>query len=401
MNELSSVALILLLSLLAGHLVKYLRVPEVTGYILTGIVVGPSVLGWINEQNLTGLSIFSEVALGLILFSIGSIFQVERFRRISAAVIRVTIADALLVGTLVTGAMLAVGIDWPVAVLLGAISLETAAASTMMVMRELNADGPFTETLTGVIAVNNVICLTLFLLLTAGLQMSGRLGEGSSGTWYDLAYLLLWQLLGSAALGYLVGMLLAAWATKVVEHGETLILLIGSVLLCIGLALLLNLSTLVVSLTLGATVANLSANRGRLADVQSRTDPPFYAVFFVLAGAHLNVGMLKTLGLAGFAYILARAAGKILGGRLGARGTSLSAAMRSRLGWSMFAHAGLAIGLVMTLVARFPQVGEEIATLVLAAILVYEITGPIGVRLMILQAGESRTRQAAALDVLE
>lgn len=400
MNELSSVALILLVSLIAGHLVKYLRVPEVTGYIIAGIVVGPSVLGWINEQNLTGLSILSEIALGLILFSIGSIFQVERFRRISGSVLRVTFADALLVATLVTLAMLALGQSWEIALLLGVISMETAAASTMMVLRELNAEGPFTETLTGVIAVNNVLCLTTFLLVTAALQMTGHMGE-TSGTLYELVYLLLWQIFGSAALGYLVGLLLAAWATKVAEHGETLILLIGCVLLCIGLALLLNLSTLVVSLALGATTANLSANRGRLAQVQSHTDPPFYALFFVLAGAHLNLGLLKTLGVAGAAYIVSRAIGKLLGARVGGRGTTLPLVTRRQLGYAMFSHAGLAIGLVLTLAARFPDVGEKLSTIVLAAILVYEVVGPVCTRLVILKMGESRAREVTALEVLD
>lgn len=400
MNELSSVALILLVSLMAGHLVKYLKVPEVTGYIIAGIVVGPSVLGWINEQNLTGLSILSEIALGLILFSIGSIFQIDRFRRISASVLRVTFADALLAGVLVTIAMLMVGQSWEVALLLGVVAMETAAASTMMVLRELNAEGPFTETLTGVIAVNNVLCLTAFLLVTAVLQMTGHMGE-TSGSIYELVYLLLWQIFGSAALGYLVGLLLSAWATKVAEHGETLILLIGCVLLCIGLALLLNLSTLVVSLALGATTANLSANRGRLAQVQSHTDPPFYALFFVLAGAHLNLGMLKTLGVAGAAYILTRAAAKLLGPRLGARGTTLPKPIRDQLGYAMLPHAGLAIGLVLTLVARFPDVGEKLATIVLAAILVYEVVGPVCTRLVIIKASESRAREVGLLELLD
>lgn len=400
MNQLSSVAFILLLSLLAGHLVKFLRVPEVTGYIIAGIVVGPSVLGWINDQNLTGLSILSEVALGLVLFSIGSIFQIDRFRRISAAVLRITFFDAFLVASLVTAAALFCRQPWPSALLLGVISIETAAASTMMVLRELNAEGPFTEMLTGVIAVNNVICLTATLLVIAGLQMTGHLGE-TTGSLYGLVYLLLWQLFGSVALGYLVGLLLAVWSTRVSEHGETLILLIGCILLCIGLALLLDLSTLVVSLALGATTANLSPIRGRLAQVQSRTDPPFYALFFVLAGAHLNVGLLKSLGAIGLAYILVRAAVKLLSPWIGSRGTAVPPAIRNRLGTAMLTHAGLAIGLVLSLSARFPQVGEPLATIVLAAILVYEIVGPICIRAMVLRAGESRERELTGLELMD
>jgi Kef-type K+ transport system membrane component KefB len=400
MNELSSVALILLLSLLAGHLVKFLRIPEVTGYILAGIVVGPSVLGWVNEQNLASLSVFSEIALALILFSIGSIFEFQRFREIGPAVVRVTLSESLSVFALVTLAALLLHRPWSLAVLLGVIAMETGAASTLMVMREYNAAGPFSQALTGVIAINNLLCLGAFLFVTALFQLTGTLSVSGAGA-YEIAYLIVWQLLGSVALGYLVGLLLSAWATKVVEHGETLILLIGCLLLCAGLASLLNLSTLVVSLALGATVANLSSNTGRLAQVQSRTDPPFYAVFFVIAGAHLQLGMLKSLGVLGVAYILARLIGKLVGASLGARLAHLPPPFQRRTGFAILAHAGLAIGLVFSLSRRFPQIGNQLSTVVLGAILVYEIVGPIGVRLVLLRARESQVRTAGALEVLD
>jgi Kef-type K+ transport system membrane component KefB len=247
--------------------------------------------------------------------------------------------------------------------------------------------------------VNNVVCLTATLLVVAGLQMSGNLGE-ATGSLYGLVYLLLWQLFGSVALGYLVGLLLSVWSTRVSEHGETLILLIGCILLCIGLALLLNLSTLVVSLALGATTANLSPIRGRLAQVQARTDPPFYALFFVLAGAHLNVGLLKSLGVIGLAYILVRAGSKLIGARIAAYGTPLPPPIRSRLGVAMLTHAGLAIGLVLSLADRFPAVGEPLATIVLAAILVCEVVGPICIRAMVLRSGESRARELTGLELM-
>src|SRR6185312_2842263 len=109
MNELSSIALILLLALLAGHLVKFIHVPEVTGYILAGIAVGPSMLGWINEQNLASLSIFSEVALALILFSIGSIFEFRRFREVGKTIVVITLTEYTCVLALVTGAALYLG----------------------------------------------------------------------------------------------------------------------------------------------------------------------------------------------------------------------------------------------------------------------------------------------------
>lgn len=404
MNQLASLGMILLVSLLAGHLVKFLRVPEVTGYILAGLVLGPSFLGWIAEDNIAGLAMFSEVALGLILFSIGSIFQFDRFRSIRRNVVRITLVDAALVSGLVFTAMMLLGQRWQVAAILAVVAIETAAASTLMVIREYNASGPMTENLTGVIAINNVLCLTVFSLLVSGIQIADIWSHTTAHSFaliYRPVYMIVWQLLGSAALGYLIGALLSSWAPKVVEHGETLILLIGSLLLCVGLAVWLELSTLVASLAIGATAANFSSHSRRLSEVQSRTDPPFYAIFFVIAGANLHIGLLKTLGLIGVAYVVARAIGKALGAKLGTRGTDLPASAKQNLRLAMLSHAGLAIGLVLSLEKRLPDIAPMVSTVVLAAILVYELIGPVSARLALMKSGEVQPRTDQPIEVLD
>jgi Kef-type K+ transport system membrane component KefB len=276
-------------------------VPEVTGYLVAGMLVGPSVLGWVSHDNLQALHVFSEVGLGLILFSIGGVFEFSRIRRIGRRVLALTLAESLLAALLVGGGMLAVGQPWPVALLLGAIAVETGAASTLMVIRENNAAGPFTEALTGVIGLNNILALVTFSLAAAALDL-GALASGAGLTGGGVAralFPLVWQLVGSAALGFLVGLLLAAWASQVVESGETLILLVGTVLLTVGVSTALDLSPLVASLAVGTTMANLSTKSRRLFDALSRTDPPLYVIFFVLAGADLNLALLPSLGLLG------------------------------------------------------------------------------------------------------
>ena len=236
MNPLASLGIILVFALLAGHLVKFVRVPEVTGYILAGVAVGPSFLGWITHENLASLEVFSEVALGLILFSIGAVFEMDRFREIGRRAVMITLAESLLAGAVVTTGMLFAGQQWTVALLLGAISMETAAASTLMVMRECNAAGPLTEILTGVIALNNICCLICFSLAAAVIDLSLKTGtDGGVGrALHQSLFLLVWQLLGSVALGFLLGVVLSFWASHVKEQGETLILMAGAVLLCVG-----------------------------------------------------------------------------------------------------------------------------------------------------------------------
>ena len=397
MNELSSLGLILLFALLAGHLVKVIRVPEVTGYILAGIAVGPSVLGWVSHENLAALNIFSEVALGLILFSIGSVFEFDRVRAIGPAVLRITLAESTMAALVVTLGALAIGQRWQVALLLGAIAVETAAASTLMVIRECNAEGPLSESLIGTIGVNNVLCLTGFYVVAAIVDFDANIGNVSVlKALYQSGFPIVWQLLGSAALGCLIGLLIASWATKVVEHGEMLILLTGCVLLCVGASLLLELSPLVASLAVGATMVNLSQNSRRLFQALARSDPPFYAIFFVIAGADLNLSLLKSVGALGLVYVVGRAAGKFFGSRLGASRTSLPERVRGLLGFGLMSQAGLAVGLALTITKRFPDLAPSVVTVVLSAVAVNEMVGPLSARLAIVRSGESQARTPKA-----
>lgn len=399
MNELASLGLILLFALLVGHLVKFARIPEVTGYLVAGIAAGPSALGWITHDNLEALHIFSEVGLGLILFSIGAVFEVGRVRAIGRRLVTLTMAESALAGMLVCLGMLIIGQPWPVALLLGAIAVETGAASTLMVIRENNSAGPLTEALTGVIGLNNVFALVAFSLVAATLDLSALAASHtiSVGGIGRALFPLVWQLVGSTALGYLVGLLLASWASQVVESGETLILLIGCVLLTVGLATALDLSPLVASLAVGATMANLSGKSRRLFEALSRTDPPLYVIFFVLAGADLDLSLLPSLGAIGLVYVLCRAGGKLIGARYAAVRTHFPDTVQRLLGFSILAQAGLAVGLVLVTRQRFPDIAPTVTAVVLGAVVVFEIAGPLSARVALDRSGESRPQNHGEL----
>jgi Kef-type K+ transport system membrane component KefB len=398
-NELTSLGLILLFALLVGHLVKVLRVPEVTGYLVAGLLVGPSVLGWVTQDNLQSLHVFSEVGLGLILFSIGGAFEFVRMRRIGRRVLTLTLAESASAAVLVTIGMLAIGQPWPVALLLGSIAVETGAASTLMVIRENNASGEFTDALTGVIGLNNILALVSFSLVAATVDVSLLVAgsELSAGGVARAIFPLVWQLVGSTALGFLVGLMLASWASQVVESGETLILLVGCVLLTVGVATAIGLSSLVASLAVGATLANLSTRSRRLFVALSRTDPPLYVIFFVLAGADLNLALLPSLGALGLVYVLCRAAGKLGGAWVAARRIDAPRPMQRFLGLSILAQAGLAVGLVLVTRERFPELAPTITTVVLGAIVIFEVAGPLSARFALDRTGESRPQDEDAV----
>ena len=392
MDELTSLGLILLLALLAGHLVKVVRIPEVTGYILAGVALGPSLLGWVSAENLQALQVLSEVALGLILFSIGSVFEFSLFRRLGRQFLNLTLVESALAAVLVTTGVLLLGQPWQVALLLGVIAIATAPASTLMVIRECNSSGPLTDNLLGIIAVNNLFCITAYAVAAAVIDLASGIGGRSIfDALYLAAYPLVWQLFGSAAWGYLVGMLLAGWSTQVRETGEMLILLAGSILLCVGVARLLDLSPLIASLAVGATMVNLSRRSHRLFDTLSGTDPPFYAIFFVLAGADLDLALVPAMGVVGLVYVGGRSLGKFAGAVAGARWLQLEPTVQRFLGFGLLAQAGLAVGLTLQIEGRYEAYAPSVSTVVLASVAIFEMFGPISTRFALMRAGEAET----------
>lgn len=399
MNELTSIGLILLLALMAGHLAKALRIPEVTGYILIGILLGPSMLGWLSQENLAALGVLSEVALGLILFSVGAVFEFSLFRRIGRQVLLVTLAESWAAAALVAGGALALGQSWPVALLLGVIATATAPASTLMVIREVDSTGPLTDSLLGIIAVNNLLCMSVFGLVAAVIDLStNAAGLGATETLYRSVFWFVWQLAGSAALGYLLGLLLAGWASHVTERGERLILLTGALLFGIGVSRALNLSALVTSLAVGATMANLSARSRQLFTALSNTDPPFYAIFFVIAGAELDVRQIPAMGALGIAYVAGRAAGKFAGARVAGWYLGLEPLVQKFLGFGLQAQAGLAVGLTLAVNSRYPAFAPVVSTVVLSSVAVFEMIGPASTRFALIRSGEAGVLRAPADD---
>lgn len=385
MNEILSVGLILLAALVAGHLVQYLRLPEVTGYLAVGVFIGPAVADIITHENLRALELLSEVALGLILFSIGTIVDASTFRRIGRLVTIVTAAEAFGACLLVVAIMLVLGMPVPVALLLGVVAMETAPATTLMVVREYDARGPITEALLALLALNNVLVLITFSVVAAILTFA----VGTGGSLYASAHALLWTTLASLALGALVGLALDLWSIRVRESGEMAILAIGAVLLTVGAARALGVSPLLATLAVGATIANTAGPTEPLVAELRRTDPPVFAAFFVLAGAELPLAMLPQIGVAGLAYVGMRALGKITGAFVALRALTSSAKLQHHLGWCILSSSSLAIGLTIQIRSQFPQFGEQVAAVVLAAVIVFEIVGPVLARSALVRGGET------------
>jgi Kef-type K+ transport system membrane component KefB len=391
MNEILSVGLILVSALLAGHLAQLIRVPEVTGYLLVGLVIGPAAFDLVTHDDVRTLGFLSDVALGLILFNIGSIFEADNFRLVGRGVVRITLWEASLAFALVFIGLLVSGLAWPIALLLGVVAMETAPATTLMVLNEYDARGPMSDRLKALVALNNVYVLVAFGVVTAMLTLA----EPAPGGWLESAYGathgLVWTTAGSVALGALLGLAMDLLATRAKESGEAMILSIGMVLIAVGASRWLGLSPLIATLALGATIANASPQGDRLLRALGGADPPLYAAFFVLAGAELQPGSVLGLGVIGLAYTAARAAGKIAGARIGLRGQEVPEIVRRQLGYCLVSSSSLAVGLTIQIRTAFPAYAATVTGIVLAAVVIFEVIGPLLTRRALFLTGEAKT----------
>jgi Kef-type K+ transport system membrane component KefB len=394
MNEILSVGLILLSAVIAGHLAQLVRVPEVTGYLLIGVVIGPAALDLITHDNITTLGFLSEVALGLILFNIGSIFEADNFRAVGRAVMRITLWEGTLAFVLVTAALLISGITPPIALLLGVVAMETAPATTLMVLNEYDARGPMTDRLRALVALNNMYVLIAFGIVTAGLVLVLPSEGGTLNAAYRAVHGLLWTTFGSIALGVVLGLAMDLLAARAKESGEAMILSIGVVLVAVGASRWLGVSPLFATLALGATIANASSRGDRMLHALGRADPPLYAAFFVLAGAELQPASVLGLGAVGLAYTVARATGKIVGTRIGLRGQDVPDDVRRHLGLCLVSSSSLAVGLTIQIRTAFPAYAATVTGIVLAAVVIFEIIGPLLTRRALIATGEAKTMPA-------
>lgn len=391
MNEILSVGLILMSALVAGHLAQLARVPEVTGYLLVGVVIGPASLDLISHDNILTLGFLSDVALGLILFNIGSIFEASTFLQVGPGVARITVWEATLAFVLVLAVLLYSGMTLPLTLLLAVVAMETAPATTLMVLNEYDAKGPMTDRLLALVALNNVYVLVMFGIVTAGITMAEASGQGWLVAGYGAIHGLLWTTVGSVALGALLGLAMDFWAARAKEQGEAMILAIGAVLIAVGASHWLGLSPLISTLALGATMANASKHGDRLLRALGRADPPLYAAFFVLAGAELVPSSVLGLGLVGVFYTLARTVGKIVGTRIGLRGQTVPPLVRQQIGYCLISSSSLAVGLTIQIRSAFPEYAATVTGIVLAAVVIFEVVGPLLTRRALILTGEAQT----------
>ncbi len=388
MNTILGLGFILLVGLFSARLISRIRFPAVTAYLIIGILIGSSLLKLVPVEILNASGLISNIVLGIIAFSIGQNFSRDNFRKIGKSVIWISVLEACGAWLLVTLAFLLI-LRQPfyIALLFGALSSATAPAATVMVIREYRAKGSFTDTLLGVVAIDDAWCLIIFAI---SLAISQAIHSHMVATFFLIKVFLssILSIFGAFILGSIIAIILSYFSRFIRTQAELLIFTLGFILLSVGIAIWLHLSVLLANMFLGAILVNINRSSFNPFDVLKTVDSPLFLLFFVLAGANLEIGLLPQLGLIGSVYLAFRLIGKVTGARLGAHISNASNSVRKYLGLGLVPQAGVALGCALVAKSDFPNIGSMIFTTIVATTVVYELIGPLCTKYALQKAGE-------------
>lgn len=388
MNTILGLGFILTAGLFSAKLIKRIKFPAVTAYLLLGILIGPAIFKLVPEGLLNSSDLISNIVLGIIAFGIGQNFSRYHLRKIGRPIIWISVLEACGALVMVTLAFLFI-LRQPfyVSLIFGAIASATAPAATVMVIREYRARGSFTDTLLGVVAIDDAWCLIIFAISLA-ISQAVYTHMMAASFLIKVFFNSLLHILGAFMLGAILATLLSLLYRFIRTQTELLIFTLGFIFLNIGLAILLNLSVLLASMFLGAILINTHRYSFKFFDVLKNIDSPLFLFFFVLAGANLEVSILPKLGIIGLTYLIVRVIGKMLGAGLGAKISNTSESIKRYLGLGLVPQAGVALGCALIAKNDFPVVGEMIFTTIIATTVIYELIGPLCTKYALQRAGE-------------
>lgn len=412
MRMLLETALALFAGLMMTRVFKYLKLnfPDVTAFLIAGVLVGPFALGRLGihgigfntMEELESVSALNNVALGFIAFDIGNEFRLAHLKETGKAATVIGVFQALAAAAMVDAALIALHfilgpdvLPLPVAITLGAIASATAPAATLMVVRQYKAKGPVTDLLLPIVALDDAVGLVVF-------SVSFGIAQAMAGGRLDAVSVFvnpLLEIVFSLILGAIMGTLLTVLEKIFFSNSNRLSLTISFVIMTIAMAsrefelgggVKVGFSSLLVCMMLGTVFCNFSEYSVDIMNRSSKWTAPLYALFFVLSGAELDLGVFRypEIVLIGVVYILVRCAGKYLGAQASSTFMHCSETVRKYLGITLFPQAGVALGMVVTVQALGEEMGGMVRNIILFSVLIYELVGPQLTRIALTKAGE-------------
>lgn len=385
MSLLLYLAIILFAGLLFGRLLKLIKLPNVTGYLIAGLILGPFVSRILSVEEVNSLQTISEMSLAFIAFTIGLSFKRSYFKRVGMSPVIIAIFEALFAVFFVQGALIAAGYDVAFSIVLGAIAAATAPAATIMVIKQYKAKGPVTETLMAVVAIDDAVALIAFGFAVTIAKMI----EGGGTSNVALSILEPFgEVLLALGIGGALGILFKIPLRFFKKPGNRLVILIGFVFLASSLATLLHVSELLSCMAMGAMLCNISSEADYINELADFVTPPLFLMFFVVSGAGLDVSVIPEIGIMGIIYVVVRVVGKYIGSFVGAKLAHAPSKVCKFIGPTLIPQAGVAIGLTMVAQTVVPDYAAKIRAVILCGTLIYELFGPVITKIALKKAGE-------------
>jgi Kef-type K+ transport system membrane component KefB len=394
---------LLLAAYLAGGLFARARLPRLTGYLVTGVIVGPKALGLLSPSMVADLAPCSGVAVALIALAAGAEIELAALRPLARSIAWLTavaVLGTMLLLALVVGCAggllplpaLSSTERLAVAAVLGVALVAQSPAVVVALRDELGADGPLARTVLAVVVLSDLVVILLFAVVSS-------LAQAAFGARADVAATaarLAWELLGSIAAGVGIGALVAVYLARVGRSSSLLVVTACFVVAEVGMRV--HFDPLLVALAAGAFVRNATRAGERLLDEISLASLPVQVAFFAIAGAGLHLDLLPSVGAAATVLAAVRALGFQVGGRLAARAAGAPKVVRRGVGFGLMPQAGLALALALLVDRTLPVVGAEVAAVTFSVVAINELVAPVLYRFALVRAGEAGARRRAASD---
>ena len=398
MNVILAVGIMIFLGFLAGLAVEKLKFPMITGYILIGILMSPSLLNIIPSETVGRLDILTDVALGIIAYLIGSNLHWEDLQRLAKTITWIIPFESVGAWFLVTLVLAAAGpfiipnetfwqTYFPMALIIGAVSSATAPAATIAIISEIRARGPFTTTLLAVVGLDDAIAVIAFAI-ASGISLPLVSNAGSISLYRMIGVPAL-HIAGSVMVGALFALLLLYLIRLVRTREFILVVIAGTILLCTGVSVHFNLSFILANMVLGFVIIN-KLKRKELTHVVEEFENVIFVLFFVLAGLQFDLSVLKVAGALALLIVLARCSGKYIGVRIGATIAHAPDDVKNYLGLALLPKAGVTIGLVLLASIQFPAFGVVMLNAVLASTILNELIAPPLTKYALSKSGEAQ-----------
>ncbi|WP_028975236.1 cation:proton antiporter [Spirochaeta cellobiosiphila] len=403
---------------IGGRLFQKIKIPQVVGYIIIGLIIGTTGAKIISTDTLSTFSPFNSFALGLIGFIIGGELKKETIQKYGKQFTIILFLEAL--GAFFAAGLLVFSVSYlmfhdikiatALGLLLGSISSATAAAGTTDVLWELKTRGPLTSTLLGIIALDDILALFLFAIVSS--FASVLVGGGEQRPFYFELLKLVYEIGGAVILGLAAGYLLAKLLKNSHDEERTLTFTVGGILLVLGLATALDFDTILAAMFMGIMICNIAPKRSKdIFSLMEKLAPPVYVLFFVFVGAKLDLSTIPfTIIFLLLAYLLGRSGGKMFGAWFGGFLSKAPTTVRKYLSFCLFSQSGVAIGLSIIAGQKFSgSVGSTIITIVTASTFVVQLIGPVFIKYAVIKAGENGLNitendlivKSKALDVID